>query len=324
MEERLSPWMLRTDWRSDARPYVIVDFTTWPFDVQLDPLPPVPLIGIGPATHPQAGRVDMLVEPPITHDVLASGITRTPRAAAALVQLLRAIDGLPSERALPLESFAYAMLQAGAEHAAWLARQTSRPPAPPGTLHMALEGGRLNLLIDRSHARNAIDRAMRDALYNAFALADLDPDITEVSLRSAGRCFCMGADIAEFGVTRDPVEADAIRVRSLPAHMLARRGPIYDVLVQGGCVGSGLEMAAFAGRLSASRDAWFQLPEVAMGIIPGAGGCVSIPRRIGRQRAAALMVSGRRVRADVALRWGLVDALVDDPAAYDGGTNEVR
>ncbi len=82
--------------------------------------------------------------------------------------------------------------------------------------------------------------------------------------------------------------------------------------MQGGCVGSGLEMAAFAARLTAAPDAWFQLPELAMGIIPGAGGCVSLSRRIGRQRAALMIISGRRISARTALNWGLVDAIMDD------------
>ncbi|PXA82873.1 enoyl-CoA hydratase/isomerase family protein [Nostoc sp. 3335mG] len=316
--------MLQADWRDDGRAYVLVDLASWPADLPIDPLPPVPVIGVGPAAHPQARRVDMLVEPPITLDMLASRIAGTPRTAATLIQLLRAIDGLPPERALPLESFAFAMLQAGAEHRAWLDRRTPAPPAAPGTLHATREGDQLDLLIDRPQARNAIDRAMRDALHEAFALAAIDPGIARIRLRGRGRCFSMGADLAEFGTTRDPAEAHSIRARTLPAHMIARRAAIIDVHVQGGCVGSGLEMAAFAGRITAEHDAWFQLPEVAMGIIPGAGGCVSIPRRIGRQRAATLMISGQRLRADVALRWGLVDALVDYPATDDRGADEVR
>ena len=52
---------------------------------------------------------------------------------------------------------------------------------------------------------------------------------------------------------------------------MVRRAPIYDIHIQGGCVGSGLEMAAFAGGLTASPNAWFQLPETSMGILPGFG-----------------------------------------------------
>lgn len=321
MDEMLHPWMLLADWREDDRPYAVVDLSAWPADAPLDPLPPIPVIAIGPASHPQAHRADVLVEPPIPLATLTARITATPRAAATLVQVLRAIDGLEPDRALPIESFAFAMLQAGAEHAAWQARRPVAAPSPPGTLHMTRDGDRIDLLIDRPQARNAIDRTMRDALHEAFVLAALDPAIARVRLRGSGRCFGMGADLAEFGTTRDPVEAHAIRARALPTHAMARRPEIYDVHVQGGCVGSGLEMAAFAGRLTAARDAWFQLPEVAMGIIPGFGGCVSIPRRIGRQRAAALMLSGKRIGAGVALGWGLVDALVDDPAADDRGAH---
>ena len=315
--------MLRADWRDDRRPLLTVDLSTWPADALLDPMPPVPVIAIGPATHPQAVRADVWIEPPVTLPGLSARIAGAPSTAATLVQLLRAIEGLPAERALPVESFALAMLQGGAEHAAWLTRRRRPASSPPGTLHLTREGDMLDLRIDRPQALNAIDRAMRDALHDAFTLAALDPGIAKVRLRSAGRCFSIGADLAEFGTTRDAAEAHAIRARTLPVHAMARRAMIYDVHVQGGCVGSGLEMAAFAGRLTAARDAWFQLPEVAMGILPGFGGCVSVPARIGRQRAAALMLSGRRIGAATALDWGLVDALVDESPADHGGANEI-
>ena len=80
-------------------------------------------------------------------------------------------------------------------------------------------------------------------------------------------------------------------------------------MVHGACVGAGIELPAFAGRVVASRDAWFALPEVAMGLVPGAGGTVSLPRRIGAQRTAWLALTGRRIDAETALAWGLVDEL---------------
>jgi enoyl-CoA hydratase/carnithine racemase len=61
-------------------------------------------------------------------------------------------------------------------------------------------------------------------------------------------------------------------------------------------------------------DAWFELPEVGMGLVPGAGGTVSLPRRIGRQRTAWLALSGARLDADTALAWGLVDEIRRDAA----------
>jgi enoyl-CoA hydratase/carnithine racemase len=68
-------------------------------------------------------------------------------------------------------------------------------------------------------------------------------------------------------------------------------------------------MPAFAGRLVASSDTFFHLPEVGMGLVPGAGGCVSIPRRIGRQRMNFLAITGQRLSAEEALEWGLVDEI---------------
>jgi enoyl-CoA hydratase/carnithine racemase len=76
-------------------------------------------------------------------------------------------------------------------------------------------------------------------------------------------------------------------------------------------IGAGLEIAAFAGRVVARPDAWFQLPELKYGLIPGAGGTVSLPRRIGRQRTALLALSMQRLSAKTAHAWGLVDAVED-------------
>jgi enoyl-CoA hydratase/carnithine racemase len=79
--------------------------------------------------------------------------------------------------------------------------------------------------------------------------------------------------------------------------------------VQGACIGAGIELSAFAATITAAKGTFFRLPEVAMGLIPGAGGCVSIPRRIGRQRAAFMALSGRDVDTEQALEWGLIDAI---------------
>lgn len=312
MDDALLPWMLKADWRGDDRALLILDLDAWPGDVALSPLPPVPVIAMGRADHPQARHADILVEEEggVTLAQVVAGIEKAPRAAAALVQLLRSLEGLDPVRAIPLESFAFAMLQGSAEHAGWLAGRTAPAPQPPGSLRVERAGEELRLHIDRPHARNAIDRAMRDALHDAFTLASLDESIRRIALSGEGRCFSMGADLAEFGATRCPVEAHAIRMTTLPALPLVRRTARLSVHIQGGCVGSGLELAAFADAVTASADAWFQLPEVAMGIIPGFGGCVSIPARIGRQRAAALMLSGRRIPARLAHQWGLVDRLV--------------
>ncbi len=166
-------------------------------------------------------------------------------------------------------------------------------------------------MLERPQSRNAIDRAMRDQLVEAFSVAAADPEVRSIKLRALGAAFSVGGDLDEFGTTRDPATAHLIRSRSLPALAIGARADILDAHVQGACVGAGLEIAAFAARLTASSQAWFQLPELSMGLIPGAGGCVSVPRRIGRQRTLLMMLSGRRINAQTALRWGLIDAIED-------------
>jgi len=245
--------------------------------------------------------------------VLIRQISQAPHAAAVAVQLLRSLEGLSAQHALTLESFCYGLLQGSAEHAAWLGSRASKEQSPVGTLRVERRDSVLHLVLDRPLARNAIDRALRDQLYEAFSLAALDSELRAVTLRAVGPAFSVGGDLEEFGSTRDPATAHLIRSRTSPAVALAERAGIFSVHVQGACVGAGLEMAAFAGRLTATSGAWFQLPELAMGLIPGAGGCVSVPRRIGRQRATLMFLSGRRINAATALRWGLIDAIEDTP-----------
>ena len=281
-------------------------------DAVIDTLPPYPLLGIGSPAHRLANRMDALIEPPIAASSVISSVCRAPFAAATLTHLLRSIGMLGLQDGLVQESIAYAMLQGSREHIAWrTSRPVCRTPAPPGSVIVERAGDIVHILLNRPLAHNAIDRTMRDDLHAAFMVAVLDTDVTGISLRAAGAAFSIGADLDEFGSTRDPATAHLIRARTLPAAALALRPGLLDVHVQGACIGAALEIAAFARHFTASGKAWFQLPELAMGILPGAGGCVSLTRRIGRQRTALMILSGARLRADKALAWGLVDRIID-------------
>ena len=275
-------------------------------------LPPCPVIGLGDREHPLAAMLDAVIEPPVGAEALARSVLAAPQAAAVTVQLLRLLPALPAGQALTAESLAYAVLQGSAEHAAWRAARTPEPPGLPGRVLVERDGAALTVTLDRPDAGNAIDRAMRDALHEALSLAALDTEIAAIHLRANGKAFSLGAELAEFGTTTDPATAHAIRACTLPAAAAARCADRMEVHVQGACIGAGLELAAWAGRVTASPDAWFQLPELAMGILPGAGGCVSLSRRIGRQRTALMILSGRRIGARQALGWGLVDELARD------------
>lgn len=234
-----------------------------------------------------------------------------PVAAGALAGLLRSTPHLPVDLALTAESAAYSMLLGGAEFGRWL---RSRPqPArraesgPPVVVRRADD--RLELVLDRPDVHNAYSAAMRDALVEGLAVAAGDPSIRRVLLTGAGASFCSGGDLREFGTSDDPGRAHRIRTSRSPAALLHALGERVEVRVHGACVGAGVELPAFAGRVVASPEATFRLPELSMGLVPGAGGTVGLPRRIGAPRTLLLALSGLRLTADVALRWGLVDAV---------------
>jgi enoyl-CoA hydratase/carnithine racemase len=173
------------------------------------------------------------------------------------------------------------------------------------------DGNRLHIRFNRSQRHNAFSTDMRAALLEALEVARLDPSITGVVLTGNGPSFCSGGDLAEFGTFADPASAHLARTRHSPALVLdeltARLGRGCRAQVHGQVLGSGLEMAAYCGWVQAHPDAVLGLPELSLGLIPGAGGTVSITRRIGRWRTAYLVLSGQTIDAATALRWGLVD-----------------
>src|SRR6202000_364296 len=146
----------------------------------------------------------------------------------------------------------------------------------------------------------------------ALTVGQLDPSVSGIVLSGNGPSFCSGGDLAEFGTFSDPTSAHLARTRHSPALALdavtARLGAACRAEVHGQVLGSGLEMAAFCGRITAAPDSVFGLPELSLGLIPGAGGTVSVTRRIGRWRTAYLVLSGATLDADTALAWGLVGA----------------
>jgi len=306
--ERL--WSGETPW-SDS--IAIVDLNTAPADSRRLVLPACPVLGIGSAEHSFAAFLDCVVETPVSAEAVARQVLAKPRAAAVVTGLLRLLPSLSAEQGLTAESLAYAALQGSAEHHGWLAGNAKSTRRSPGRIAVKRAGATLTINLDHPESGNAIDQAMRDALFEAFSLAAVDPEIASVRLRAAGRTFSLGAELGEFGTTTDPATAHYIRTLTLPAHPAARCADRLQVHIQGGCVGSGLELAAWARRITASPDAWFQLPELAMGILPGAGGCVSLTQRIGRQRTALMILSGKRISARQALAWGLIDAIVEEP-----------
>jgi enoyl-CoA hydratase/carnithine racemase len=264
-----------------------------------------------PAARHCAALFDLVVSSEDELACVAAAVRATPIAAAALAQLLRHGDARSIEAGLVAESLAYSTLQAGPEFRAWLATHPAPVPrAEAGApLRARREGASLHLGLDRPAKRNAYSAALRDALVEVLQLALQDDSIERVLIDAEGPAFCAGGDLDEFGTLPDPATAHAIRTTRSAARLLAQVAERTEVHLHGACVGAGIELAAFAGRIVARTDAWFALPERAMGLLPGAGGTVSLPRRIGRQRTAWLALSGARIDATTALEWGLVDAI---------------
>jgi len=276
------------------------------------PCPTVALAGGGlaPAAEAVAARCDVRVATRAELAPVLEGVQASPLASLALVQLLRTGESLDVEGGLVLESLVYATLQGGPEFAAWRAAQRPRKARPPATgpaVRALREGGGLRLVLARPEKRNAFSAEMRDALVEALRVAACDPSVGEVTLEGEGPSFCAGGDLDEFGTLPDPATAHAVRTTRSAARLLAQVAARVRAEVHGACVGAGIELPAFAARVVAREDASFRLPEVSMGLVPGAGGSVSLPRRIGRQRTAWLALSGRALDARTALAWGLVD-----------------
>jgi enoyl-CoA hydratase/carnithine racemase len=175
------------------------------------------------------------------------------------------------------------------------------------------DGDTLRVVFNRPRRHNAFSTDARAALLEALSVAWLDPSVDEVVLSGNGPSFCSGGDLAELGTFADPASAHLARIRHSPALVLdaltARLGACCRAEVHGRVLGSGLEMAAFCGRVRCRSDAELGLPELSLGLIPGAGGTVSVTRRIGRWRTGYLVLSGTFIDASTALAWGLVDEI---------------
>ena len=188
-----------------------------------------------------------------------------------------------------------------------------RPAAgeePKGsTVIVTRRGDILDVTLNRPERHNAFNAAMRDELAEALLTALSDPSIERVVLRGDGPSFCSGGDLDEFGTLPDPATGHLTRLTRSTGGLLAMLAPRVEAHLHGACLGAGIELPAFAVRVVAHPDTVIALPEIGFGLIPGAGGTVSLPRRIGRQRTAELALSGARLDAATALAWGLVDEI---------------
>lgn len=153
---------------------------------------------------------------------------------------------------------------------------------------------------------NAMGHAVRQGLWDAIDTLEADDGIIAVVLACAGRTFVAGADIREFGeVPKEPNLPDLLR------RIEASAKP-WVAAIHGTALGGGLELAMACHRRVAIADAKFGLPEVTLGLIPGAGGTVRLPRLVPMDIAMDMIATGKPIPAKRARDAGLVDSVAPD------------
>lgn len=297
--------VLRSPWATEAlEPLVIVE------PDGTDVAVPVSLPVVVAATSP-APWADVVLDDAATLDVVAATCERSPITAVSFVLLLRSGAWRSIEAGLVAESTTYSMLQGSPEFARWRASRPVRDRGPEHgpPLRVVRDRTALRITFSRAHVHNAFSPSMRDALAEALQLALVDDSIERVVVDGDGPSFCSGGDLDTFGTFPDIGTAHLTRLTRSPARLLAAMAERVEVRLHGSCLGAGIELSAFAHRVVADPGTRCGLPEVPLGLVPGAGGTVSLPRRIGPQRTALLGLTGRPVDATTAQVWGLVDAV---------------
>jgi 3-hydroxyacyl-CoA dehydrogenase len=183
------------------------------------------------------------------------------------------------------------------------------PNTPESTpVRLERDGDVAHVVVDHPPV-NAASHAVRAGIVERLAEANADPSVRAVVLRCAGRTFVAGADITEFGQPPAdpwlPAVCDALEDSAKPV----------VAALHGTALGGGLELALACHGRVALESAKVGLPEVKLGLIPGAGGTQRLPRLAGAERALDMMLSGEPVTASSAHAAGIVDAVVQDGLA---------
>ena len=172
-------------------------------------------------------------------------------------------------------------------------------------------GAVAHIVLNRPRVMNAYNVQMRDELFFTLEAVRDDPDVRVAVISGAGgRAFCAGADLTEFGTAPSQIIARQVRwERDIWGLFLALRKPLVAAM-RGYVIGSGVEIACLCDIRIAADDAQFALPEVALGMIPAAGGTQTLRRVVGMSRALEMVLSNRRVGAEEARRIGLAHTVV--------------
>ncbi len=178
------------------------------------------------------------------------------------------------------------------------------------TLRFATEGGVARVTLNRPEVLNAFDVAMRDELFEVLRAVRDDRELRVLVLDGAGRAFCAGADLTEFGDAPSPTAGRRIRFARDVWRLLATLGIPKLAALHGYVLGTGLELALFCDVRIAADDAVFALPEGRLGLMPAAGATQTLARVAGPGTALSLALTGSRIDAREAKRLRIVSRVV--------------
>ena len=177
--------------------------------------------------------------------------------------------------------------------------------------------GRVGVItLNRPKVLNALNDALMEALGAALIAFDADADVGAIVIAGSQRAFAAGADIAAMA---DWTYSDVYNSNFITRNWETIRQIRKPVIaaVAGLALGGGCELALSCDIIVAGRSAKFGLPEIKLGLLPGAGGTQRLPRAIGKAKAMDMCLSARMLDAEEADRYGLVSRVVDDEALHD-------
>ena len=178
-----------------------------------------------------------------------------------------------------------------------------------GTIITSEQDGILTIRFDRPEKKNALNRAMYSALADELERADRTDSIRVILLTGSQDCFSSGNDLADF-IMAPPKGTDSPVFRFLTAISTARK-PLVAA-VNGTAVGVGVTMLLHCDLVYAAAGATFQMPFVSLGLCPEAGSTLLLPRMMGHQRAAELLLMGESFGAGTAREVGIVNQVCKD------------
>jgi len=187
-------------------------------------------------------------------------------------------------------------------------------------VEVAVTQGVAHLELNRPHAANAFDLETARELAVAVDAAAADADVRAILVTGAGTRFCAGGDVASFVAASDPpayVEQLATELDAAFRALAALEKPVVAA-VQGAVAGAGLALMLSSDVIVSAPDARFVFAYPGIGFTPDCGLSYLLPRAVGQQRALSFALTGKPLTASVALEWGLVSEVADDPGARAG------